>query len=224
MRAGAARGAPRRRSAGARKRAGRGWQRRAHRRARRRASRLRRASRPHAPRAPRRECRARRGTATYVRGGSRRALRRPRALWSHAANCSWRWPRVRFGIAEYAASRISAWRKRKPSSPTNGERSGRTSSLRTSVEERRRDGCSVVGWGELEHGAAPEFLPDDCGALEHGPFERLELVEPRGEERLDRRRHRRAAVLRARRASRSSARERADCPRPGPRSRRVLPE
>ncbi len=64
--------------------------------------------------------------------------------------------------------------------------SGRTSSLRTS-EVSRVTTCALLGRQRLD-GAAVEHAPLDGAALEHASLGSVELVEPRGEQRLDRRR------------------------------------
>src|SRR5205814_2120214 len=55
-------------------------------------------------------------------------------------------------------------------------------------EQGRSDRAALAVRGELGDRTAPELLADDGGALEHRSLERLEPVEARGEERLDRRR------------------------------------
>ena len=79
----------------------------------------------------------------------------------------------------------SGTRRRRRSSA----RSGRTSSLRTSAAARvsslRSSGASACHRAAVEHPAL------DRPALEHHALARVELVEPRREQRLDRRRHRR---------------------------------
>ena len=68
------------------------------------------------------------------------------------------------------------------------ETAGSTSSARTrpsSVGPRR-----LVAAAEGGHGAGPELLADDSGPLEHLPLERVEAVQPGGEEGLNRRRQR----------------------------------
>ena len=108
---------------------------------------------------------------------------------------------------------MSACRNRNPSSPRNAERSGRTSSLRTSESSAADTSARSSAGRELRHRAAPELLADDRGALEHRPLERLQTVEARGEQGLDRRWDR-SRDPPPRRASRPSAPRRADCPRP----------
>jgi hypothetical protein len=58
--------------------------------------------------------------------------------------------------------------------------------------KRRADLLARVG--QLSDRARPEFLSDHRGAFEDRAFVGLEPVEPRGEQRLDRRRHRDLAV------------------------------
>ena len=62
--------------------------------------------------------------------------RSPATRSSHAAKRAWRSARCSLGSDPYAASRTRMWRNRKASSPVVPERSGRTSSLRTSVIKR----------------------------------------------------------------------------------------
>ena len=80
-------------------------------------------------------------------------------------------------------------------------------------EQRRPE--SLVAAVEGGHGSGPELLADDRCPLEHLALDRIEAVEPRGEERLDRRRQRDELGGRRgprRRASRRAARRRADSP------------
>ena len=58
------------------------------------------------------------------------ASRSPDTLTSQSANRAWSPARVAFGMAWYAASRISRCLNRYTSSPAKSERSGRRSSLR----------------------------------------------------------------------------------------------
>ena len=74
----------------------------------------------------------------------------------------------------------------------NCGRSGRTSSLRTSAVSGATSWRSV-GESACDR-AAVEDAPLDRAALEHVALGRIELVEPRGQQRLDRRRHGDGAV------------------------------
>ena len=76
-------------------------------------------------------------------------------------------------------------RKRYASSPASCAISGRTSSLRTSADSRP---CASARRERLDR-AAMEDLAFDRATLEHAPLLAVELVEPGGEQRLDRRRH-----------------------------------
>ncbi len=88
-------------------------------------------------------------------------------------------------------------------------------------EQRASHRGALLGGREIGDRPARELAPGDRGALEQPALERVELVEPRGEQRLDRRAERRRAP--SRRASRPSARRRADSPPPPRRSRRARP-
>ena len=147
------------------------------------------------PSSPRRADPARPGTDTPARGGSRGSprtrpdARRPHAS-SHSANRSCRSARCSFGIAWYAASRISRWRKRNASSPANSARSGRISSLRASASSREGTfGRSRLG-RQRRHGARVEDLALDRPALDHRALLGVQPVQAGGEQELDRRRHR----------------------------------
>ena len=111
--------------------------------------------------------------------------RRPRQPF---AKCACSSARASLGIAEYAASRISRWRKRKASSPAKSDRSGRTSSLRDSARRWSGTVSRRSGWRELGDRAAMEDLALDGAALDHCALGRRQAVESRGEQRLDRRR------------------------------------
>ena len=84
----------------------------------------------------------------------------------------------------YATSRMSTWLKRKPSSPGNSERSGRTNSLRASASSVPPTPVALVD--ELAHSATVEEPPLDRAALHDSPLLRLEAVDARREQRLDR--------------------------------------
>ena len=113
-----------------------------------------------------------------------------RAARASSAKRSCSSARAAFGSASYAASRISrcggSGRRRRPGSCA---RSGRTSSLRTSAEQlaRRR---RLVRRERLRRRRGGTPAPSTDAALEHRALGRVELVEPRREQRLDRRRHR----------------------------------
>ena len=118
-----------------------------------------------------------------------RAARR-RCASSQAASRAWRSARSSFGIEAYATSRISTWLKRKPSSPSKSERSGRSELL----ARRGRGGCRPArrrrrGARSSATRAAVEQPAFDRSALEHRPLVRLEPVDAGREQRLDRRRH-----------------------------------
>ena len=85
---------------------------------------------------------------------------------------------------------MRAWRKRNASSPVRSGGSGRISSLRTRLMSSERDGLARLGCGELGDAADVEDLTFDRRAREHPALVGLEPVEPGGEQRLDRRRHR----------------------------------
>ena len=176
--------------------------------------------------------RARPGSDRPARGGSARissysARRSPAARSSQAANRSWSSARCSFGIAWYAASRISRWRNRNASSPANSARSGRISSLRASASSRGRTCRPQRLGGERGHRAGVEDLAFDGPALDHRALLRVEPVQARGEQQLDRRRDRdvgevldgaprrrpRTAGARRRSACRASPRRTAGCPR-----------
>ena len=72
-------------------------------------------------------------------------------------------------------------------------------------------------------GAAVEDLALDGAALEHRALRRVELVEPRREQRLDRRRHRDVAPPELAGRARASPRGTAGCPRRPQRSARAAP-
>ena len=94
------------------------------------------------------------------------STRSPACDRSQSANRSCNSALTAFGRASYAASRISRWRNRNPSSPGNWERSGRTSSLRTSAASRGV--TSLLFRLQGLHGAAVEDLALDRRARARG--------------------------------------------------------
>ena len=134
---------------------------------------------------------ARSGSDGPVRGGSRRPrplrrgrLRARRARWRSVRADPPAWPS---GGRRRRCRGSRRWRKRKPSSPANCGRSERISCRRTSAARR---GVTCVSSGvERLHGAAVEDLALDRPALQHPPLGRVELVEARRQQRLQRRRH-----------------------------------
>ena len=88
---------------------------------------------------------------------------------------------------------MSRWRKRKPSSPGNCGRSGRISSCRTSAASRG----STSGSSGASACTAPRWKtsPSTAPRSSTAPLRVLELVEPRGQERPQRRRHVDLAVV-----------------------------
>ena len=151
----------------------------------------RRASTPLRPPA-----RARRGSGTHARGGSRRSRRARRD------RCRGRRSRRRSARAAPPGSPSGARRRPRRGSADGGSETrprpgtapgpGRTSSRRT------RAVSGVKSWASLGESActAPRWndAPLDRAALEHDPLGRVELVEPRRQQRLDRRRHGNGAV------------------------------
>ena len=125
--------------------------------------------------------------------------------------------RLRERVVGGVADQEVAEAERRPR-PASCGRSGRTSSLRTSAASRGV--TSRLLRRERLHGAAVEELALDRAALEHPALGLVELVEPRRQQRLERRRHLDLAAVRVGRARPSPSR-RAGCRRRRGRSARA---
>ena len=97
-----------------------------------------------------------------------------------------------FGMPSYAASRISAWWKRKPSS---GSVSGRRNRSRTSAKRRAWTLSRSSGGVSSMTASSEKLRPDDGGALEHRPLPGLQPVEPLVQDAADRASAARAGAL-----------------------------
>ena len=93
------------------------------------------------------------------------------------------------------------WWNRNASSSSERERSGLHELLLDQRAEALAHAVANALGQEMRHGVLDEDLPDDRGRLDHGSLVRLEVVEARREQRVDRRRHDGAVDVRGRRAS-----------------------
>ena len=157
----------------------------------------------------RRSARARLDTGTLARGGIRRSRPAPRASpavpSSQSAKRSWRSARVAFGIEPYAASRISRCRNPSASVAATSERSGAYELLaheRCEADARHLTPSSR----KFPDGGRIEDLSRHRGDLDQPALERREFVEPRGEQRRDRRRDRQVGEISPSRVHRPSFR------------------
>ena len=151
-----------------------------------------------APAPPRPQGRARLGSDTPARGGSRRPrpARRDRRHVRRSSRRSARaGPPESLSGAPRRPHRGSAGggSGRRPR-PGTAARSGRSSSLRTSAVSGAIELGSVRR--ERLHRTAVKDAPLDGAAPEHIPLDGIELIEPRGQQRLDRRGHGDVAIRR----------------------------
>ena len=138
--------------------------------------------------------RARPGTHGPARGGSRESPRtRCRAAlgvhaFAQSANCSCRPARRRFSRPAYAASRIRMWSKRNPIARRTSASGGRAA-LHERFQPLLDLGADSVGDERLDR-VARELEADDGRNVHDRAFVDAETVEPRRQERVNRRRDR----------------------------------
>ena len=107
---------------------------------------------------------------------------------SQVANRAWSSARSRFGSASYAASRMRMCRNRNVSSPLDVVESGRMSSRRTRSWSRAVTIGPLGLRGELRDRDALEHAADDRRPFGELALDTRQAIEPRGEQRRDRRR------------------------------------
>ena len=112
---------------------------------------------------------------------------------SQSAWRSWSSERVAFGSSSYAASRMSAWRKRNASSPASAGPVGQEQVAPHELLEHPLGVGPREPRGERERRADVEDLALDGPALEQQPLRVADEVEPSREQRPDRRRRRELA-------------------------------
>ena len=94
---------------------------------------------------------------------------------------------MRLGSAPYAASRMSRWRKRNPSSSNVVRPLGADQVAARQLRKVAREARPLVDRHQVGHRARPERSSDDRGTLEHAALDLRQAVEASGQERPDRR-------------------------------------